>query len=307
LIKQVSEIYELLDQADINGLKVIDYLKSRGVENIESQKVMTPKGTTTFLTITIPGKKSRSDSPVLGIIGQLGGIGARPEQIGLVSDAEGCLVALSCALKLADMTKYGDILENDIIITTHICPNAPTKEHFPVPYMDSPVDAQQRNLYLVDPRMSAILSIDTTRGNRWINDNGIALTHPVKEGYILRIHESILDIYERSTGERPKIVPITTQDITPYGNGLYHLNSMLQPSTATTSPVIGLALISKTLISGSATGVCTEHTTEIAARFCIEVAKDLGTARCKFYYEEDFNHLNELYGSMRLLQTKGKK
>jgi len=31
--------------------------------------------------------------------------------------------------------------------------------------------------------------------------------------------------------------PITTQDITPYGNGVYHLNSILQPSIATTAPL----------------------------------------------------------------------
>jgi 23S rRNA U2552 (ribose-2'-O)-methylase RlmE/FtsJ len=61
------------------------------------------------------------------------------------------------------------------------------------------------------------------------------------------------------------------------------------------------------LISGSATGVCVEHTTETAARFCIDVAKDLGSGKCKFYYEEDFNHLIKLYGAMKLLQTKGKK
>ena len=34
------------------------------------------------------------------------------------------------------------------------------------------------------------------------------------------------------------VFPLTVQDITPYGNGLYHLNSILQPSTATNAPVV---------------------------------------------------------------------
>jgi len=304
LLTQVLEIYELLDRANVDGKTVRDYLIKRGVNQIELEDVKTSKGFTTFIKITIQGNNPKSDKPILGIIGQLGGIGARDDQIGLVSDAEGALVALSCALKLSDMAKAGDALDNDIIITTHICPNAPTKEHFPVPYMDSPVDAQQRNKYLVDPRMSAIISIDTTRGNRIVNYNGIALTYPVKEGYILRIHDSVLDIYERCSGNYPIIVPLGTADITPYGNNLFHINSMLQPSTATNSPVIGLAMTSKTIIPGSATGVCSEFVSEIAARFCIEVAKDINLGRCSFYYKEDFEKLVDLYGDMRKLQNR---
>lgn len=60
--------------------------------------------------------------------------------IGLVSDADGAITAIAVALKLADMRRNGDILDGDVIIATHICPNAPTQPHDPVPFMGSPVD-----------------------------------------------------------------------------------------------------------------------------------------------------------------------
>ncbi|MGO0807435.1 DUF1177 family protein, partial [Clostridioides difficile] len=42
------------------------------------------------------------------------------------------------AAKLLDMQRKGDILDGDVVISTHICPDAPTKEHYPTPFMDSP-------------------------------------------------------------------------------------------------------------------------------------------------------------------------
>ncbi len=110
----------------------------------------------------------------MGIIGRLGGIGARPERVGIVSDADGATAVLSCALKLADMSSKGDVLNGDIIIATHICPSAPAKPHEPVPFMDSPVNMQEMNKWEVDAEMDAILSLDATKGNRSINDIEIA-------------------------------------------------------------------------------------------------------------------------------------
>ena len=135
--------------------------------------------------------------------------------IGLVSDADGAITAIAVALKLADMRKNGDMLDGDVIIATHICPNAPTQPHDPVPFMGSPVDMATMNKYEVDPRMDAILSVDTTRGNRVINVKGIAITPTVKEGWILRVSDDLLDIMQYVTGKMPVVVPITMQDITP--------------------------------------------------------------------------------------------
>jgi len=66
--------------------------------------------------------------------------------------------------------------------------------HDPVPFMDSPVDIATMNKYEVDPAMDAVLSVDTTKGNRIINYRGFAISPTVKEGYILKVSEDLLDI-----------------------------------------------------------------------------------------------------------------
>ena len=43
-----------------------------------------------------------------------------------------------------------------MILSTHICPDAPTQEHFPVPFMDSPIDMELCNRMDVDEFMERI-------------------------------------------------------------------------------------------------------------------------------------------------------
>ncbi len=308
LLKQVLEIHDLLDRATVNGSLVADLLRARGLTDVATETVRGEKGNTDFVRVLVPGIEGRTvggHAPTLGIIGRLGGIGARPERIGLVSDADGAIAALACALKLADMKESGDRLRGDVIVTTHICPNAPTQPHDPVPFMGSPVDMTAMNRQEVDERMKAILSIDTTKGNRVINHKGFAISPTVKEGYILRVSDDLLDIMEWVTGRPPVVFPITTQDITPYGNGLYHLNSIMQPAVATDAPVVGVAITTEVPVPGCGTGVSHEVDIELAARFCLEVAKDFGVGRARFYGEEEFAKITGLYGSMKVLQTLG--
>lgn len=305
MLKQVSEIYELLDSAYANGKAVAELIKARGVPDVSVKRIEAQRGATDFVKVIVPGSAGKSGSgeaPTLGIIGRLGGIGARPERVGLVSDADGAVAALSCALKLADMATAGDRLRGDVIICTHICPDAPTQPHDPVPFMGSPVDMQIMNEQEVDPAMSAILSIDATKGNRVINRRGFAISPTVKEGYILRISEDLLDIMAWSTGLSPAVLPITMQDITPYGNGLHHVNSILQPCTATTAPVVGVAITAETAVPGCGTGASHETDIEGAARFCLEVAKAVGEGTCSLYDPQEYQRIVELYGSMSHLQ-----
>ena len=310
MLKQIIETYELLDDATIHGVKIVNFLESRGLSRIEMKKIKGEHGSTECIQIFIPGKEGKlknGKASTLGIIGRLGGIGARPEKIGIVSDADGAITALSCALKLADMKNKEDVLKGDVIIATHICPNAPTKPHDPVPFMGSPVNMAEMNRYEINTAMDAILSIDTTKGNRIINHRGFAITPTVKEGYILRISEDVLDIMEWSTGKPPSVFPITTQDITPYANDLFHINSIMQPCTATNSPVIGVAITTETAVPGCGTGASHEVDMEQAGRFCIEVAKAFTEGKCKFYDEKEFKTMIEKYGSMNVLQTSGGK
>ncbi len=307
LLKQLMEVYDILDDSTASGSKMKDYyLKLKPDANIKTFVLNGPKGRTDVIRILIPGrygKTSGGTAPTLGIIGRLGGLGARPEMTGFVSDGDGACTALTAAAKLLDMQAKGDFLEGDVIVATHICPNAPTQPHQPVPFMGSPVKMSQNNETEVMPEMDAILSIDTTKGNRLINHRGFAISNTVKDGYILRVSDDLLDIMQTTTGEPPYIFPLATQDITPYGNGLYHLNSILQPAVATSAPVVGVAITTKTTVAGCATGA--SHFTDIeeASRFSVEVAKYFGKGTCKFYDVKEFQMLIKLYGPMKHLQT----
>lgn len=309
MLQQVLEIVGLLDSARVTGEEVANLLRARGAQQVRVQKVEGHKGSTDFVEVIIPGSQGRragGTAPTMGIIGRLGGIGARPTMRGIVSDADGAVAALAAALKLLDMQAKGDILPGDVIINTHICPNAPTQPHEPVPFMGSPVDMQTMNRMEVHPEVDAILSIDTTRGNRIINHRGFALSPTVKEGYILKVADDLLDVMQVVTGDLPQVFALTTQDITPYGNGVHHINSILQPATATAVPVVGVALTAKVAVPGCATGAIQEIDIEQAARFCIEVANRFGEGKCAFYNPAEFDHLVQLYGSMTHLQTMGR-
>ncbi|WP_019119347.1 DUF1177 domain-containing protein [Brevibacillus massiliensis] len=308
-LKQTIEVFELLDDATVSGEKVKAFFEQRGASNVSYTTVEGEKGTTDFIKIVIPGKKGKvygGKAPTLGVVGRLGGIGARPERIGLVSDADGAVAALATALKLVDMQSKGDVLDGDVIITTHICPNAPTRPHEPVAFMDSPVDILAMNQHEVTEEMEAILSIDTTKGNRVFNHRGIAISPTVKQGYILRISDDLVSLMEMSTGQFAHTFAVTMQDITPYGNGLYHINSILQPAVATSAPVVGVAITAQTAVPGCATGASHEVDIALAVKFSIEVAKAFGEGKCSFYNEEEFARIVKLYGDMSHLQTLGK-
>ncbi|RGS76585.1 DUF1177 domain-containing protein [Coprococcus sp. AF21-14LB] len=309
LMRQVLEVYELLDRADASGALMEGYMRSLGAEDVEVTTIEGPKGTTDMIRITIPGTKGKTvggDAPTLGVLGRLGGLGARPEQIGFVSDGDGALVALAVAAKLLDMKKKGDDLEGDVVCCTHICPDAPTSPHKPVPFMGSPVDMATVNQHEVNGSLDAILSVDTTKGNRIINTRGFAISPTVKDGYILRVSEDLLDIMQMTTGKLPHVFALSTQDITPYGNELFHLNSILQPATATDAPVVGVAITTEVPVAGCATGATHAADLEEAARFVLETAKAYGRGVCQFYNKEEFDKIVSKYGEMKHIQTLGK-
>ncbi|WP_316572454.1 DUF1177 domain-containing protein [Neobacillus sp. YIM B06451] len=308
-LKHVIEVLEVMDSIHVTGNDIKEYLEGISQEgDVTVQTVEGKAGSTDFVKIVIAGEEGKSTggtAPTLGIIGRLGGIGARPEVKGFVSDGDGALSCIAAAAKLLDMSGKGDKLKGDIILTTHICPTAPTLPHDPVPFMDSPVDILTMNQYEVTEEMDAILSIDTTKGNMITNHKGFAITPTVKEGYILKISSDLLHIYTQSAGILPVTLPITTQDITPYGNGVYHVNSILQPAVATNSPVVGVAITTETAVAGCGTGATHPADVEQVVRFVIEVAKLFGENKCSFYDEEEFARLEALYGKMNHLQTKG--
>ncbi|EGJ72804.1 hypothetical protein STTU_0014 [Streptomyces sp. Tu6071] len=312
MLKYVLDLVELLDDPQANGKTVAEYLDAAAGAEGPSAQVTTvagERGSTDFVSVRIPGSRGRAaggEARTLGIVGRLGGIGARPEVTGLVSDADGAVSALAAAAKLLDMRRRGDVLPGDVIIATHICPDAPTEPHDPVPFMGSPVDIATMNRHEVSDEMEAVLSIDTTKGNRIINHKGLALSPTVKQGWVLRVSEQLGELLAVVTGEPLVTYPVTTQDITPYGNGAHHINSILQPSTATAAPVIGLAITSAAVVPGCGTGASHESDIASAARYAVEVAKAYGDGRLDFHDAMEFDNLVSRYGSLAHLQTFGR-
>lgn len=204
------------------------------------------------------------------------------------------------------MRRKGDMLEGDVVVCTHIDPKAPTQPHDPVPFMGSSVDIDTVNRAEVSDDIDAILCVDTTKGNRILNHNGIAISPTVKDGYILRVSDALMDVMQIVTGKAPYVFAITQQDITPYGNDLYHLNSIMQPCTVTSAPVVGVAITAEAMVPGCATGASRCEDVEAAARFMLEAAKVFGRGKCPFYDEAEFEKIVALYGDMRHFQKLGR-
>ena len=309
LYRQMLDLYDILDDEKADGKSVVEYMKKINADCLAETHVLKgAQGITHMVKVVIPGEKGKrngGEAPTIGILGRLGGLGARPERVGFVSDGDGALAALTAAAKLLDMQKKGDYLQGDVIVSTHVCPDAPTKPHEPVPFMGSPVEMYQVNQDEVTEEMDAILSIVTTKGNRIANERGFFISPTVKEGYILRVSERLLDLMEITTGRRPKVFALTQQDITPYGNDLFHINSILQPSVATSAPVVGVAVTTETVVPGCATGATQLPDVEEAARFVLEVAKEFGQGVCDFYDKEEYARIQKLYGSMTRFQGFG--
>lgn len=306
-LTQTLQVFELLDSTHASGQTVVELLAPYSKVQVTVAKISGAKGSTDFVRIVIPGavgKLAGGTAPTLGIIGRLGGIGARPTRIGLVSDGDGAVAAVAAALKLAHMQTQGDGLPGDVIVATHICPDAPTRPHEPVDFMDSPVDTEDMNEQEVSAEMDAVLSIDTTKGNRIINHKGFAISPTVKEGYILRVSDDLLRIMEMTSGRPAVAFPITTQDITPYGNGVYHLNSILQPSIATSAPVVGVAITAESVVPGCGTGASHEIDIAAATKFAVEVAKEFSRGTCQFFDAAEYQLLLKLYGSLAHIQRR---
>ena len=101
---------ELLDSPSVSGESVKQALMAAGVpgEQISVKTVHGPKGSTDFVKTWFygsEGKHNGGTAPTIGIVGRLGGIGARPERIGLVSDGDGAVSAVAVAMKLATWRK----------------------------------------------------------------------------------------------------------------------------------------------------------------------------------------------------------
>ncbi|QOT80112.1 DUF1177 domain-containing protein [Cupriavidus basilensis] len=314
-LQQTLVIHEALDSPNANGAVVRELFGAYTAAGVTVDVVTinnTPPepttNTTDFITIVIPGtqgKRGGGKAPTLGVIGRNGAIGARPELVGLVSDADGPIGSLAVALKLAQMKHKGDHLAGDVIVTTHLSTNVSMQPHDPVPFMGMPVSSDTMNEYQVLPEMDAILSLDASKGNSIIKHRGFAISPTAMQGYILRVSPDLVATMESTTGCPAVTFPISQQDITPYHNGLYHFNSIMQPHVATAAPVVGVALTAQSVVSGSATSANYEIDIAEAVRFCVEVAKRFGAGKCQFFNVVEWGKIRAIYPDMTGFQRAG--
>ena len=71
VMKQVIEMYELLDSAKVDGNTVASFLRQRGLEQIEVKTIKGDKGSTDFIKADVPGSngKSTGGKPIVGVNG----------------------------------------------------------------------------------------------------------------------------------------------------------------------------------------------------------------------------------------------
>jgi len=300
MIYHVLDVLRVLNKPEVSE-KDLRELLDRGGVKLEFERVRGEKGSTLLVRMIAEGEGSRT----IGVVGRLGGVAARPELKGMVSDADGAIVALSVAAEIAEMYEYGEKLPGNVIVVTHVTTHAPVKPYKPVPMMDSPVDMFDLLRREADPRMNAVLSVDATKANYVVNHTGFAITPIVKEGWILRPTDEILGIYMRVTGEPPVLVPITMQDITPFTTKVHHINSIVQPWLYTNAPVLGVATTARMPVPGSGTGATNIYALDQASRFVSEVVKDYLAERVELYYEEEFRELVKTHGPIAEILRRG--
>jgi hypothetical protein len=312
-------VFELLDSAVVNGQSIADLFEpysdlgiTVSVTTVNNEPPEDPEKTTDFISILIPGTDGKTvggASRTLGVIGRNGAIGGRPTKIGMVSDADGPIGSIATALKLAAMKRAGDHLPGDVIITTHISTDVSVSFNEGIPFMGMPVSSATMNLYEVSADMDAILSVDASKGNSIIKTRGFAITPTAMQGYILRMAPNLVKVMESSTGRPAVTLPISIQDITPYDNGLYHFNSIMQPHVATTAPVVGVAITAQSVVGGSDSSANHEIDLAEAVRFCVEVAKRFTVASPdnpgEFYDADEWQTIRGMYPDLKIFQTDG--
>ncbi|MBV8619146.1 MAG: DUF1177 domain-containing protein [Curvibacter sp.] len=314
-LKQTLQAYEALDSAQVNGQTIQDLFSAYQAVGVEVQ-VRTvhdepPEDTgktTDFVRILIPGTGGHTAAgaaPTLGVIGRNGAIGARPHRIGMVSDADGAIAAIAVGLKLAQMKLNGDHLPGDVIVTTHLATDVSMTVNDGIAFMGMPVSSGTMNEHEVDPAMQAILSIDASKGNRIVKHRGFAISPTAMQGYILRMAPDLVALMELSTGRAAVSFPISQQDITPYDNGLYHFNSIMQPHVATQAPVVGVAITAASVVGGSDDSANHEIDLAAAVQFTVAVAKKFTSGQCAFYDAKEWAQIRARYPDLSVFQTAG--
>ncbi|MEM0165758.1 MAG: DUF1177 domain-containing protein [Saccharolobus sp.] len=292
MIKSLMEAIEILESKDPMPL-IREKLK--GKIEYEEKKI----GDVIFIKALYKGNgKNRVE-----VLGRLGAIQMQGINKGLVSDADGAIVTLATILELINLMEKGIYLEVDVSLITNISLRAKLIPHKPFDFMVPQIGLDEALKEEVDPKANLILSIDSTKGNRIAKFDDFAITHVIKNGYILKVSDEVIDIYNRVTGHEVYIIPLTTGDLVPLDFNIYHISTLVTPWLYTESPVIGIGTVSKQVIPGYVTGVINWEMLEHASRFCLEMLKFVEQGG-KVYDEAELEELERKIGKSNLTKFK---
>jgi hypothetical protein len=299
----LQEILDILDFMTTPRASVADFAKllPAGTHSLRSDELVVEGREMTFVKILFPGRRGKStggNTRTLGVIGSLGALRVPGENLALVSDADGCLVALALALRLARMAAKGQVLANDVLISTQLCHDGRAEPHDPYPFVMSPIPSRLKHPRLVDPSMDGLVVVETCKSNKLVSHKGFAITHVAKEGMLLRLHANLIHIQEMVTGRLPVIFPVSQQDLTPYETGIHHVCGMMLPGLYTDAPVLGVPLTTEAQTWPAWTNVAHAPELDQAGRFCLEVATRFGLGECEFFYEDDYQAMKRFYGTL---------
>ncbi len=292
MLKTLMEVIDILESKD-----PVDKIREKlnGKVNHYEEKQL---GKVTYIKCLYKGKgKGRVE-----ILGRLGAIQMSQEK-GLVSDADGAIVSLAVLFELLNLREKGIELDIDVSFVTNISLDAKLIPHQPFNFMVPLVGLDEALKEEVDSEANLILSIDSTKGNRIAKYDDFAITHVIKDGYILKVKDDLIDIYNRVTGHEVYLVPLTTGDLTPMEYNVYHISTLVSPWLYSNSPLIGIATVSKQVIPGYVTGVLNVEMLEHASRFCLEVLKYVEKGG-RVYEESELKELKEKLGESNLMRLK---
>ncbi len=180
-------MYELLDSPQASGAIVADYLKAIDPEcTVKPTRWKAPRALPTWC-VRIPGahgKSSGGDAPTIGLLGRLGGLGARPERIGFVSDGGALTRRLRRkAARHAQEGRHSAWRR----VREHACVPACAHHAAQARAVHGLAHQPRPSMPKGHARLDAILVVDTTKGNRIANNRGFAISPTVKQGVVMRV------------------------------------------------------------------------------------------------------------------------
>lgn len=310
MLEQLSKAFNSCDMPEVNGTRLVEYLNSLGACEVQVLDVCGLNRTYKTLKVTISGTHgaiSGGNSPTLGIIGQCGGQSLSQKTKEHIPDYIGTNVVLFAAARILKMIKSGNTLRGDVILSVQISSDSPASvtSKCKEPCKKALTHSE------VSLLMDAVISIGSYRGGKIGNSKGIAISPTVKEGYILKTSDDLWNLAKRKMGVSPMGLPLSQQDIIPFEKGLPQAHTILQPSTATSAPVIGIA-IQNEMISGKRIDTSllekieiSEHIIESMGHFLVDVATAFTNNECSFFDEQEYTLLRTSYGDMSHFQHIG--